>query len=108
MSAPEQQLDPANQDPPAPEDPPTPPSPETVLRTARQAVDEALSAVASADVEAVAGSQRVADLEADLARARAQAAAGASAKLAMVRGLHGACDQSIAAIEAVKAAHPLP
>lgn len=74
----------------------------------RQAVDDALSAVASADVESVAGEKRVADLEADLARASAQAAAGASAKLAMVRSLHAACDQSIAAIEAVKAAHPLP
>lgn len=103
MTAPEEILD-----PPVSEDPPTPASPETVLRTARQAVDDALSAVASADVDASAGNKRVADLEADLSRARAQAAAGASARLAMVRELHAACDQSIAAIEAVKAAHPLP
>ena len=89
-------------------DPPADPTPETALRRSRQGVDDAMASLASADVEEGAGNQRVAELEADLERARAQAATAADAKRARVQILHDACDASIEAIQGIKAAHPLP
>ena len=55
-------------------------TPEAVLRRSRQAVDDAMASLALADVEEDAGNQRVAELEADLDRARGQATQAADAK----------------------------
>ena len=84
------------------------PTPEAALRHSRRFVDEQLSILVSSQAESAAAEQRLVELQADVDRAAEQRDRSQRHTANQVIGLHSACNESIGAIEALKAAYPLP
>ena len=83
-------------------------TPETAMRQARRSVDEQLSTLVSSQADSAAAEQRLVELQADVGRATQQRDQNLQHTIDQAVALHRACNESIGAIEALKAAYPLP
>ena len=83
-------------------------TPEAALRLARRSVDEQLSTLLSSQADSATAEQRLVELQADVGRATQQRDQNVQHTIEQVVALHRACNESIGAVEALKAAHPLP
>ena len=82
-------------------------TPETAVRQARRHVDEQLSILVSSQADSAAAEQRLVELQADVDRATETRMRQLQHTNNQLIGLHLACDESIKATEALKAAYPL-
>ena len=77
------------------------------MRQARRHVDEQLSILVSSQADSAAAEQRLVELQADVDRATETRMRQLQHTNNQLIGLHLACDESIKATEALKAAYPL-